>query len=179
MIIDNMGSFFRSFDDSLLEPRRMNSKIWFKRPVKKPCRVCNGPYLPHQDRQRYCPTCQEWLHVGCMDDGFEAGTLDYTLAPDHVPDPSTLTNEELLALCERVLEKPSVRGHGGTYDTYDWDNNWLNTGSGVQKGIIRRWKEEGAVPDDFVKELGENFLQDFLSKSWITYVCPTCGEQGI
>lgn len=179
LVIDNMGNFFRSFHDGILEPPRMNSQIWFERRTKTPCPPCGLCYCPHQDRQRYCSTCSAWIHISCLDDSFGPQSLDYTISPDPVVDPANLNAPELLALCEKVLEGPSVRGHGGSYETYDWDNNWLNTGSGVQKGLIRAWKEEGAVPADWEKGLGENFLQDFLKKSWTTYTCPSCGLSGI
>ena len=46
-------------------------------------------------------------------------------------------------------------GHGGIYD---FDNNWLNTGSGVQKGLISKWREE-VCPDKWEKQSGRIFTK--------------------
>jgi hypothetical protein len=81
-----------------------------------------------------------------------------------------------MGLCLRVLERPSVRGHAGRFTL---DNTWLITGSGVQKKVIRQWKEEGGVPNNWVKELGENFLEDFLEKDWKKFTCCKGGQLDI
>jgi len=47
------------------------------------------------------------------------------------------------AIFNDVIQLPTVRGHGGEYN---WDNNWLTTGSGVQKGLIARWREQDSYP---------------------------------
>jgi hypothetical protein len=173
-IQDNMGNFFRPFDNSLLEPTRMNSQIWFERRTKTICRPCKDYYAPHQDQQHYFSGCKEWIHIQCLDEDFGPGSLDYTASFNPVIDPSTLPNDQLLEfleLCEQFLDGPTVWGHGGMYETYNWNNNWVNTGSSVQKGLVRRWQEARVVPADWVKSLGEDFLEDFLEKDWVFYIC--------
>jgi len=60
-------------------------------------------------------------------------------------------------------------------DGYNFDNNWLNTGSGVQKGLISEWKEARLLPETWSQALGEDFLTDFLEwVSWKLYACPLC-----
>jgi hypothetical protein len=79
------------------------------------------------------------------------------------------------AILEEVLEMPTVRGHRGDYD---FDNNWLTTGSGVQKGLINKWfgKDSELLPTKWLEELGEDFLEDFvIDKTWKFYQCPLCG----
>jgi hypothetical protein len=172
-----MQDFFRVFDDSIPNPPRMNSQIWFYRPTKSLCPECNGPYLLHEDRQRFCDSCMSWFHVKCLH-GFsednDDDSVDYMVPNVQRPlDIDTLNNEGFPAIMDGVLENPTVRGHGGHYD---FDNNWLNTGSGVQKGLIKDWYKEDSYPHEWLEELGENFLQDFvIEKSWKFYGCPLCG----
>ena len=49
------------------------------------------------------------------------------------------------AIWNEVLSCPTVRGHHGHYD---FENSWLITGSGTQKGWIEDWKAAGSFPDD-------------------------------
>jgi uncharacterized protein YcnI len=71
-----------------------------------------------------------------------------------------------------ILSRPTVRGHGGNFRFKDC---WLNTGSGVQKGLVEKWKADGILPQDWLKDLGENFLEEFVvSKEWKRYNCPLC-----
>jgi hypothetical protein len=170
---DNMRKFFREFDDSLPNPLRMNSKIWFHRATRTVCTACTLIYRPHKDRQRYCYGCQKWYHLGCLGDGGGGDEEDFTIPEDKGElDVDILGKGDFPLIWEEVLQGPTVRGHGGVYV---WSNNWLNTGSGVQKGLIEGWKREGSYPDDWRVELGEDFLEDFvIGKSWNWYPCPTC-----
>jgi hypothetical protein len=172
-IIDNMRQYFRVFDDSLANPPRMNSKIWFHRVAKTLCTVCNNPYLPHLERQRYCHDCKEWIHLGCLT--FEGDNLfpDFEVPSNQgVLDIEKLGEDGVPQILDAVLSRPTVRGHGGIYDL---ENNWLNTGSGVQKGLIQIWKGEGRVPENWLEELGEGFLEDFIiGKSWKLFPCIRC-----
>jgi hypothetical protein len=168
-----MGPYFKEFDDSLAAPARMNSKIWFHRSSKVLCKSCQEPYAPHQDRQRYCDTCKSWYHVRCLQDLATDGDLvDFDLTANQPIDTESREDNGLPQIFYAVLAGPNVRGHGGVYN---WENNWLVTGSGVQKGMIAEWMEEGECPETWLELLGEGFLEDFLvGKSWKFYSCPTC-----
>jgi len=79
--------------------------------------------------------------------------------------------DELQGILDEVLKGSMVWGHGE--GGYNFDNNWLNTGSRVQRGLIVGWKLVGVIPEMWSQELGENFLKDFLEEiSWKSYVCP-------
>jgi hypothetical protein len=179
-----MREFFCKFDDAKVRPKRMNSKIWFLRPKKTPCTLCGSIYLPHRDRQRYCYNCKLWFHIECLLDEETAVDPDRCIDPDFtiLPNPpvntESMEEDELSQLLDRVLEGPAVRGHGGTR-RFDIENNWLNTGSGVQRGVIAEWEKKDEIPGDWVRQLGEGFLEDFLGKSWTRYRCLTCGEDGL
>ena len=176
-----MRSFFQEFDDSLPDPPRINSQTWFHRRVKTPCMVCNAPYAPHRDRQRYCYTCNCWYHIKCLGDvvgedsksGDHSESLDFNVSDNQgTLDIESLDSDGFPTIFSDVLKSPTVRGHGGVYN---WDNNWAITGSGVQKSLIESWRQEGDCPEDWLKMLGENFLEDFIiGKSWKFYTCPTC-----
>jgi len=154
----------------------MNSQIWFHRPSKTKCTVCELFYIPHQDCQLYCHSCNLWFHLGCL------GVDDpKDLAHDHIPsinqpplDVDKLGEDGFPAVFEEVLWGPTLRGHWDDYDNYDWDNNWFNTGSGVQ-ALMRQWVGEGACPDDWLAQLGEIFLEDFRAVHWKFFTRPTCG----
>jgi hypothetical protein len=117
------------------------------------------------------------MHVECLLD--EEGNTpaqddDFILVANPPVNTATMEEDDLWPLLDKVLEGPTVRGHGGTHK-FDWENNWLNTGSGVQISAISSWKNEGVIPGDWEKSLGELFLEDFLGKSWTRYICTTCG----
>lgn len=81
----------------------------------------------------------------------------------------------LQAISLQVLSCPTVRGHNGFYD---FQNNWLVTGSGTQKQLIQQWGESGVYPNDWLKSLGEEFLEDILEfKRWHWYKCPGCSSR--
>lgn len=173
MIIDNLGSHFQEFDDSLSEPPRISSKIWFHRTTKALCKKCEEPYLPELDRQRYCDSCRSWYHVRCLiNPSPEVDPKDYDKTKHQAIDTVSLGEDGLPEIFDAVLAGPNVRGHGGKYK---WDNNWAITGSGVQKGLIAEWKDVGQVPENWLELLGEGFLKNFLvGRCWKFYPCPTC-----
>jgi hypothetical protein len=173
-IIDSMRNYFRVFDDSLANPVRMNSQIWFRRVTKTPCTVCNRPYLPHLERQRYCHDCKEWIHLSCLTAEGDNPFPDFKVVSNQqVLDIEKLGEDGVPKILDAVLSRPTVRGHGGIYD---FDNNWLNTGSGVQKELVLKWKGRGRVPENWLELLGENFLEDFvIGKSWKSFPCIKCG----
>jgi hypothetical protein len=167
-----MGPYFMEFNDSLPDPPRMNSQIWFHRETKVPCVVCNDTYAPHEDRQRYCDSCNKWYHVHCLSDP-PPPKNDFREVAKVPIDIEILAENNLPEVFLGVLAGPTVRGHLGSYK---FDNNWLNTGSGVQKAMIAEWTEEERLPQTWLKLLGEKFLEDFLvGISWNFYDCPTCG----
>lgn len=170
-----MGWYFREFDDSIPNPSRQNSKIWFHRRTKTVCSVCESTYKPHRDRQRFCHECALWFHLSCLG-GDKSAEIDFEPTNNQGElEVEKLGEDGLPAVFGEVLRGPTTRGHGGDYD---FDNNWLNTGSGAQKGLIAKWRGEGVCPEDWLNQLGENFLQDFLiGKSWTVYNCPTCGGE--
>ena len=172
-IQDNMDDFFRHFDDSMHNPPRMNSQIWFHRQNKTPCQPCGEEYVPHCDRQRYCYSCQTWIHTRCLDG--ENAYPDFDIPPNQgVLDVATLGGDGLPSVFGEVLSRPTVRGHGGEFLFADC---WLNTGSGVQKALIEEWKA-GTLPGDWLKQLGENFLEEFvIGKSWRWYSCCLCSSR--
>lgn len=182
-IIDNTRWYFQEFDDDIPDPPRMNAQIWFSRSKETRCTVCISPYKPHKHRQRYCHSCQLWFHLQCLgnvvgDDSSEPpATIDFypcDTASEEAVDIEAVGEDGFPAIFNDVVQQPTVRGHGGVYD---WDNNWLTTGSGVQKGLIAKWREEGICPDDWLKLFGENFLQDFIiEKRWKFYACPSCAR---
>jgi len=157
----------------------MNSKIWFSRESQTQCTVCSDPYKPHKDRERYCYSCRLWFHLQCLGDvvGDDLGdpTIDFlTCTTEETIDVEEESEDGFPAIFNDVIQRPTVRGHGGKYN---WDNNWLNTGSGVQKGLIAKWREEDSYPDGWLKLLGENFLEDFvIEKRWKFYECPRCAR---
>ena len=171
-----MRNYFCEFDDSLHNPPRMNSQIWFHRVTKTPCQICRQTYRPHLDRQHHCGVCQEWYHLHCLGVDVKEEEQDFEEVPNPgLPDFETLGEDGLPAIFKRICDGPTVRGHGGEYD---WANNWLNTGSGVQIGLIEDWRNSGRVPEDWLKMLGENFVEDFvMGKVWKWYSCPVCGGQ--
>lgn len=173
IIMDNMRWYFQEFNDSIPNPPRMNSKIWFYRRTKASCPICLDFYRPHLDRQRFCHGCEQWFHLGCLGDESEDG-VDFEVSPNQGDlDIVAVGEDGSPAVFDEVLGGPTVRGHGGVYI---WENNWLNTGSGVQKGLIQGWRVAGRVPDDWESLLGENFLGDFLvGKTWKSFHCPSCG----
>lgn len=179
VIMDNCLTYFRTFDDSIPDPPRMNSQIWFSRECKSKCTICGDLYKPHKDRERYCYSCRLWFHLQCLGDvvgdDFGDPTIDFlTRTTEETIDVEEEGEDGFPAIFNDVIQQPTVRGHGGEYN---WDNNWLNTGSGVQKGLIARWREEDSYPDDWLKLLGENFLQDFvIEKRWKFYACPCCAR---
>jgi hypothetical protein len=173
-----MGPYFVEFDDSLPNPPRINSQVWFHRESKVLCSVCDEPYRPHIDRQRYCYSCNKWYHVDCLkprlpiDPEDPAGLVDFHETTNNPIDIEKLEEDNLPEVFWAVLAGPTVRGH---YGSYEFGNNWLNTGSGVQKALIAEWMEEGTCPESWMKLLGENFLTDFLvGISWKFYDCPAC-----
>ena len=174
-IIDTMDWYFREFDDSIPNPPRMNSQIWFHRHTKTPCTVCGKIYKPHRDRQRFCHQCASWFHLGCLG-GDKSDEVDFeSMNNQGELEEKKLGADGFPAVFGDVLRGPTTRGHGGSYN---FDNNWLNTGSGVQKDLITKWRDEGVCPGDWLAKLGENFLRDFLiGKSWTVYTCPTCGDE--
>ena len=170
-INDNIEDFFRVFDNSLPNPPRMNAQIWFTHEFRTPCSPCEGHYLPHLDRQCYCIQCNKWIHIRCLG-------VDEPTYPDFDPTPNQgfldteTTRDGLPLIFDDVLSRPTVRGHGGDFK---FEDCWLNTGSGVQKGLIERWKADGKVPDDWLKQFGERFLEEFvLEKNWKWYTCCIC-----
>lgn len=178
-ILDNCHSYYRTYDDAIPNPPRMNSKIWFSRRLKTQCNVCLEIYKPHKDRQRYCYACRLWFHLQCVGDAvgndFGDPKIDFhTRTTEGTIDIEAEGDDGFPVIFNEVIQQPSVRGHGGEYN---WDNNWLITGSGVQKGLIARWREEDCYPDDWLKLFGENFLQDFvIEKRWKFYACPHCAS---
>ncbi|KAF8799110.1 hypothetical protein BYT27DRAFT_7202127 [Phlegmacium glaucopus] len=178
-IIDNMRWYFRVFNDSSPTPPRMNSQIWFLRQERTKCTICQGDYNPAIDQQRYCYECQLWFHDGCLGDvvvGLDWATdQDYlVIDQEEELDKEMLGDDGLPAIFDQVLQGPTVRGQAGEYD---FDNNWLNTGSGVQKGLIEDWQKQEQCPEDWLEQLGENFLEDFLGgKTWKFYACPICSS---
>ncbi|KAF8805099.1 hypothetical protein BYT27DRAFT_7213380 [Phlegmacium glaucopus] len=175
-IIDNMRSYFRLFDDSSPTPTCMNSQIWFLRRRRTKCTICQGDYHPEVDLQHYCHDCELWFHNGGLGDVAVGSdwprNQEYLVADEEEElDTETLGDDGLPAIFDQVLQGPTIRGHGGEYDV---DNNWLTTGSGVQKGLIEGWQKEEQCPEDWLAQLGENFLEDFLGKTWKLYTCPKC-----
>ena len=119
--------------------------------------------------------CGGWVHLGCLEGGGEDEEDFEVPANQGTLDIETVGEDGSPAVFDQVLGGPTVRGHGGVYD---WNNNWLNTGSGVQKGLVEEWRASGSVPDDWVSRMGENFLEDFvIGKSWKFFPCPSCGGQ--
>jgi hypothetical protein len=146
--------------------------------------MCTEFYHVEDDRQRFCHTCHQWFHVRCLrgDDHVGGGDededdeeIDFNLSSNQgVVNTTKLGADGLPSIFDDVLRGPTVRGHAGQYN---FDNNWLNTGSGVQKALIREWKAAGTCPDDWLAQLGENFLEDFtVGKVWENYICATCGS---
>jgi hypothetical protein len=177
-IINNMRSYFVIFDDSLPDPPQMNSQIWFHRPTKTQCPICQLCYLPHQHRQHYCHDCKQWVHVSCIGEAIRSSSTHSPLDWEPTSNQGSIDNDWLAdgwpAIFDDVLRGPTVCGHHGNYDV---DNNWLNTESGVQKGLIAMWREEGEYPEDWLRRFGECFLEDFLvGKSWKFFACPQCSQ---
>jgi hypothetical protein len=155
----------------------MNSQIWYYRPNRTPCSLCDNTYIPHDDRQRFCYHCREWFHIHCLLGEDEPNGLhDFSDIDDHGPlDTTTLGQEGFPLVFEEVVSRPAVRGHGGDYS---YNNNWLTTGSGVQKALISKWTlVEKEVPEDWMKQLGENFLEDFVWKTWEMFSCVKCSDR--
>jgi hypothetical protein len=118
-----------------------------------------------------------WFHLKCLgdvirDDGDPM--IDYNIPTNPKPLNLEVFNPfGFPAIMDEVLERPTVRGHGGKYN---FDNNWLNTGSGAQQGMIKEWIKKEAFPNNWLERLGENFLPDFvIEKNWKFYACPLCG----
>lgn len=183
-----MGPYFQEWRDDNPSPQRINSKTWFHRLSRTPCPTCDEEYDPELDRQRYCVECKVWYHVECLgennldveeDDSNDAEDAedadDAEDAEDkevlQLVDVEELDAEGLPKAWEVVLEAPTVRGHHGVYN---FDNNWLNTGSGTQKRLVEEWKAEKRAPDDWMVQLGENFLTDLASIRFKRYTCVNC-----
>ena len=111
-----------------------------------------------------------WFHVECLEgpdsDVEEKNEEDTDAEEDNqvlrIVDPTQVDEEGILRAWRMVLEVPTVCSHNGHYD---FDNNWLNTGSGTQKQLVKGWKAEKTIPEDWMAKLGEGFLID-LARMW-------------
>lgn len=171
-ILGDLEDWFRIFDDSLADPPRANSQIWFYRPTKTPCSSCQKDYHPHIDRQRYCYNCSKWFHVQCTED-HTVIFPDFTVVTNPPELDTEISGEDGLPLIlEEIISRPAVRGHGGRFS---FDDCWLNTGSGVQKALAIKWREENDLPEDWLAQLGEKFLEEFvIDKNWKWFRCSFC-----
>jgi hypothetical protein len=108
--------------------------------------------------------------------GEEVQYPDFDIPPNQgILDTESLGDDGLPSILKEVLSRPTVRGHGGEFT---FEDCWLNTGSGVQKAMIEKWKVDGTVPGDWLKQLGENFLEEFvIGKTWKRYPCILCSSQ--
>lgn len=173
----NLEDWFRIYDDSLPDPPRFNSQIWFIRMTKTPCESCKTEYLPHIDRQRYCYSCNKWMHVSCLERDFdEEAYPDFEIPSQQEDlDLKTLGDDGHPLIFEEIISGPTVRGHGGHYR---FEDCWLITGSGVQKALVQKWREEGELPEDWLEKLGENFLEEFvIEKKWKWFRCTFCAAK--
>lgn len=167
--LDTMGPFYKEWSDSDGHPPRINSKTWHRRLTRTPCSQCHILYRPALDRQRYCEGCALWFHVECIGEDSEEDFEEAEAAPK--VDPSEADEEGFPLVWRSILTAPSVRGHHGHYD---FENNWLITGSGTQKQMIKGWVESKVIPENWEALLGENFLYDIVSKEFRAYDCPAC-----
>lgn len=169
---DVAGAYFKTFDDSVEDPPRINSKTWFHRVVESRAGCCRKKYDIEGDRQRFCRKCSKWMHFKCMrlEEGDE-GEQDWVERGEGWEEPNMSDVAQQMEICRSIGEGPVVRGHD---NQFDWENNWLTTGSGRQVSVARFWAFDGTVPDGWLTELGENFVKEFLGKRWKKGKCPRC-----
>ncbi|KAF8958776.1 hypothetical protein BDZ97DRAFT_1923397 [Flammula alnicola] len=115
--------------------------------------VCNNPYEPDRDRQRFCQKCKVWFDEGCLG----------------IPSTNSISSD--ISDVQRVAQMPILRG------SYEGMDEWSLTGSGYAVRQAYIWLEEmdSELPEDWEATLGKELVEFARSQeTWQRFKCPKC-----
>lgn len=151
------------------------------------CGECAEIYGPDEHEQRFCPDCDVWYHIHCMDkiaktpSSCRVSHENAQLAKAWVERGCPSSDVPLDALHEAIHVLPILRGNikGVSESDYPLIDRWRITGTGEKREAwLNVWTcEEDALPHDWMKQLGRGFIRFTLGYSPLTrYSCPGCGS---
>jgi hypothetical protein len=85
--------------------------------------------------------------------------------------PESVVSEEDPDLV-KLARCPITRGLGSSRHIPSWEYQ----GNGRRVIKAQEWMEEGNLPKNWKKKIGEQVLQDLVDTEWAWYECPNCHE---
>lgn len=78
-------------------------------------------------------------------------------------------NAGSMPVSKQLKKVPEMRG---------WDGGsgkpWETVGNGRKLSAFQSWLTKGNLPEGWKEKLGEDFVNNMISRKWAIYICPDC-----